>query len=93
MATAQVVDAGPEEAVEGEDEEPIDIDAEMEADAAGTTNIFDSGQYVVKEIEDEEEKKDTLGGIKSVRKYDLSINYDFYHQTPRLWLLGYDEDG
>lgn len=28
-----------------------------------------------------------------MRTYDLSITYDFYHQTPRLWLLGYDEDG
>ena len=31
--------------------------------------------------------------IKKVRKYDLSITYDFYHQTPRLWLQGYSEDG
>ena len=28
-----------------------------------------------------------------VRKYDLSITYDFYTQTPRLWLTGYSEDG
>ena len=27
------------------------------------------------------------------RTYDLSITYDFYYQTPRLWLLGYTEDG
>jgi ubiquitin-like-conjugating enzyme ATG3 len=26
------------------------------------------------------------------RSYDLSITYDFYYQTPRLWLLGYSED-
>ena len=25
--------------------------------------------------------------------YDLSITYDFYHRTPRLWLQGYSEDG
>lgn len=23
----------------------------------------------------------------------MSITYDFFHQTPRLWLLGYSEDG
>jgi len=23
----------------------------------------------------------------------LSITYDFYYQTPRLWLLGYNETG
>jgi len=31
--------------------------------------------------------------IKQVRKYDLSITYDFYTQTPRLWLTGYSETG
>ena len=31
--------------------------------------------------------------IRRVRKYDLSITYDFYTQTPRLWLTGYSEDG
>ena len=28
-----------------------------------------------------------------MRKYDLCITYDFYTQTPRLWLTGYSEDG
>jgi len=27
------------------------------------------------------------------RAYDLSITYDKYYQTPRLWLFGYDEHG
>ncbi len=27
------------------------------------------------------------------RTYDISITYDFYYQTPRLWLFGYDESG
>jgi ubiquitin-like-conjugating enzyme ATG3 len=31
--------------------------------------------------------------VHKVRTYDLSITYDFYYQTPRLWLLGYDESG
>jgi ubiquitin-like-conjugating enzyme ATG3 len=29
--------------------------------------------------------------VHKVRTYDLSITYDFYYQTPRLWLLGYNE--
>jgi hypothetical protein len=28
-----------------------------------------------------------------VRTYDCSITYDKYYQTPRMWLLGYDEVG
>merc|ERR1712167_394728 len=27
------------------------------------------------------------------RTYDLSITYDKYYQTPRLWLFGYNEGG
>ena len=29
--------------------------------------------------------------IIRTRSYDLSITYDNYYQTPRLWLFGYDE--
>ena len=36
---------------------------------------------------------DSSSMIRRVRKYDLSITYDFYTQTPRLWLTGYSEDG
>lgn len=28
-----------------------------------------------------------------IRKYDLTITYDEYHQTPRMWLVGYAPDG
>jgi ubiquitin-like-conjugating enzyme ATG3 len=29
--------------------------------------------------------------ILKTRTYDLSITYDKYYQTPRMWLFGYDE--
>ncbi len=28
-----------------------------------------------------------------VRTYDVSISYDKYYQTPRVWMLGYDAEG
>lgn len=31
--------------------------------------------------------------IIHTRTYDLTITYDKYYQTPRLWLFGYDETG
>merc|ERR1712039_120673 len=31
--------------------------------------------------------------VVRTRSYDLSITYDKYYQTPRLWLFGYDEGG
>lgn len=32
-----------------------------------------------------------VSDIVSTRTYDLSVTYDTYFQTPRLWLFGYDE--
>ena len=95
MATATLVESAnkPEQAADEEDE-VIDIDAEMEnANTGNPDNIFASGDYVAIDIDAEEEKKNEGSGIVKVRKYDLSITYDFYHQTPRLWLQGYDENG
>jgi len=31
--------------------------------------------------------------IEKTRTYDLSITYDKFYQTPRLWLSGYNEEG
>lgn len=38
---------------------------------------------------------DANGGnsnVIKVRTYDISITYDKYYQTPRVWLMGYDSD-
>jgi ubiquitin-like-conjugating enzyme ATG3 len=71
----------------GDDANIVDGGEEEEAkecvDMDDADNIFEAqGDQVV----DKE-------AIKSVRRYDLSISYDFYYQTPRLWLFGYSEDG
>jgi len=34
----------------------------------------------------------TDDNIEKRRTYDISICYDQYHQTPRVWLFGYDEN-
>ena len=31
--------------------------------------------------------------VVQCRRYDISITYDKYYQTPRVWMLGYDETG
>ncbi|KAF8894314.1 autophagocytosis associated protein, partial [Gymnopilus junonius] len=31
--------------------------------------------------------------LLQVRTYDVMISYDKYYQTPRVWLIGYDENG
>jgi len=32
------------------------------------------------------------GNLLQVRTYDVLITYDKYYQTPRVWLIGYDEN-
>ncbi|SCQ16045.1 autophagy-related protein 3, putative [Plasmodium ovale] len=31
--------------------------------------------------------------VMNIRTYDVSITYDKYYETPRIWLFGYDENG
>lgn len=63
----------------------MDIDDIDNAGGAGESNIFVTSKYVVMN-----QQEDT---VHKNRTYDLSITYDFYYQTPRLWLIGYSEDG
>jgi ubiquitin-like-conjugating enzyme ATG3 len=69
-----------------------DLDAQLQEEdpsacpAAGSScNPFGSSDYIVAEAPD--------AHIVQTRTYDLSITYDKYYQTPRLWLFGYDESG
>lgn len=82
-----------EENKDDDEEEVMDLDdleAEEEAPAQKQTeNIFASNQYTAKGVDD-------ASGIvanKKMRKYDLSITYDYYHQTPRMWFVGYGPNG
>ncbi|GAA6058254.1 hypothetical protein JCM3770_006081 [Rhodotorula araucariae] len=72
----------------GRDEIP-DLDDIPDMDDA------EAGEGLVEE-EDEAAVKVEPAGARSdnlvqVRTYDCMITYDKYYQTPRMWLLGYDE--
>lgn len=73
-------DLDDEEAKEEKKEELVDLDDIM--DEPASNNIFAGGKFAGDD--DEDMKLDE--NIKKVRKYDLSITYDFYTRTPRLWL-------
>jgi len=60
-----------------------------EAEPAASDNIFETEEF--KQASEPVAEVNTA--IKRVRMYDLSITYDYYHRTPRLWLQGYSEDG
>ena len=69
---------------EEKEEEMIDLDNLSDDDNMFATPATANNQ---------EESKTNSDIIRKVRKYDLSITYDFYTQTPRLWLTGYSEEG
>lgn len=70
-----------------EDDEILDMDQVQEdlvvEKDENAVDVFGSGKYVTAEEPEE--------NILMTRVYDLSITYDVYYQTPRLWLSGYDE--
>lgn len=64
------------------EEDPAAASAPAAASSAGAPG---GGGYLVADAPDEH--------VVRTRTYDLSITYDKYYQTPRLWLFGYDEHG
>lgn len=60
-----------------EDQIPLDMDAYL--------------SLKVNELKNETVDKKVIE-LLPVRRYDLSITYDKYYQTPRFWIMGYDED-
>ncbi|KAF9073659.1 autophagocytosis associated protein [Rhodocollybia butyracea] len=64
------------------DMEEEDLEEGDDATAAPKTlNVIDASEVEV-----------ATGNLLQVRTYDVMITYDKYYQTPRIWLLGYDEN-
>lgn len=88
-----------EESVEtaGEDEGWVAATTSWSTSAASTTEQAAVGTVVddLKGLEDETVMTDAATAddkILKTRTYDLSITYDKYWQTPRMWFYGYSED-
>jgi len=69
--------------VEDDDDEIPDID-----DVDFNDNLVEESDPATLEEEADDDGEDH---ILKTRTYDLSITYDKYYQTPRVWLFGYDE--
>eukprot|EP01090_Pellita_catalonica_P018715 TRINITY_DN6132_c0_g1_i1.p1 TRINITY_DN6132_c0_g1~~TRINITY_DN6132_c0_g1_i1.p1 ORF type:complete len:296 (+),score=54.84 TRINITY_DN6132_c0_g1_i1:73-960(+) len=71
-------------------------DGEAEAGGDSEEEIFDLDDFnedLVEVIDDEGALEDTQSYVRLVRTYDLSITFDPYYMTPKMWLFGYDEAG
>ncbi|XP_041971068.1 ubiquitin-like-conjugating enzyme ATG3 [Aricia agestis] len=85
----------------GDNDDDDDEDADEDGEAEDMENFQESGLLdevdpstaltTRKEPKDKKQKQDGDEIIRT-RTYDLHITYDKYYQTPRLWLIGYDED-
>lgn len=67
-----------------EDEEEEDIPDMDTYEAAGDNFVAAEAPYIYAEEPEDD-------NILRTRTYDVSITYDKYYQTPRIWLTGYDE--
>lgn len=81
---------------EEEDGEALDMD---EFEESGMLDLVDPAVALTtrKSGKSENNKVDGASALDSgdsvlhTRTYDLHITYDKYYQTPRLWVVGYDE--
>lgn len=76
---------------EEDDDEALDME---EFEESGMLDQIDPSTATIKKVE-KTEAKQAEGDSDSVvrtRTYDLHITYDKYYQTPRLWVVGYDEN-
>lgn len=84
VGVAPVKVAAPAAADEYEDME----DASLALDDAATSNTTG-----VKNMSDLAGPDGGESSVVRSRRYDVSITYDNYYRTPRIWLFGYDENG
>eukprot|EP00850_Spirogloea_muscicola_P020281 SM000211S06651 [mRNA] locus=s211:181288:183297:- [translate_table: standard] len=73
-----------DDAAENDDDVPDMTEFEEEDNAMESDPATLSPSYLVA-------REPTEDHILRTRTYDISITYDKYYQTPRVWLFGYDE--
>lgn len=74
-----------------EEDEPV-LDMEEYVDS-GMIDEVDPSAAIIQVEKPNEKTPETEGdSILKTRTYDLHITYDKYYQTPRLWVVGYDEN-
>lgn len=70
-----------------------DIDDELEGYSEDVEDDDPAAAPAVAATASAAEEGEGEDKILRTRTYDISITYDKYYQTPRVWLFGYDEQG
>ena len=85
---------------EDEEEKAVDCslqDEKQDSMEGSDSDIPDMASYSNEDNVDEaavvNNFNNEIDNVMSVRTYDLSITYDNYYATPKLWLYGYAETG
>ncbi|GJN93498.1 hypothetical protein Rhopal_006555-T1 [Rhodotorula paludigena] len=66
----------------------LDDIPDMDDEDAGGAGLVEEDDEAAVQVDPASARSDNL---VQVRTYDCMITYDKYYQTPRMWLLGYDE--
>ncbi|GHJ88131.1 hypothetical protein NliqN6_4533 [Naganishia liquefaciens] len=78
------------------DDDIPDMDEIPDMDDEGVATMEEEGDeaeaILVRPTAAEMDKSKTRENLLQVRTYDCLISYDKHYQTPRFWLMGYDED-
>jgi len=70
-----------------DDDENFNEDDVPDMDSWDQQNLVDEDPAAL------QKQPENTDNILKTRTYDISIAYDKYHQTPRVWLFGYNENG
>jgi ubiquitin-like-conjugating enzyme ATG3 len=94
LSDDQIVDENIEEIqiVEPDMNNDEDLDDEFIPDIEDVNENDEEDDSGLNEMIEEEDPGTLNGNILRTRTYDLSISYDNYYRTPRIWFMGYNEN-
>jgi len=75
-----------------EDEDEATAAPKSASTAAAKSKPTTSASIPVSGVVDVSQIEPARDNLLQVRTYDVMISYDKYYQTPRVWLIGYDEN-
>lgn len=81
-----------EEIAAGNDDDEEALDMEDYIDSGLIDEVDPSAVVQVEPSKSSKTPETEVDSILRTRTYDLHITYDKYYQTPRLWVVGYDEN-